>query len=62
MKFGIYTAYPVSLFTNQTLRVFHRGVVVGNETCSFADMFPESSSTVYPINPTIHSTTISQVV
>ena len=61
-KIGIYTHYPMSDHYNKDLVIYHRGMIVGNETCSFADMFPESSSTVYPINPTIHSTTISQVV
>lgn len=57
MKFGIYTAYPVSLFTNQTLRVFHRGVVVGNETATFSDMYPELPNAV-AINPDISASVL----
>ena len=58
-KIGMYTHYPMNDFYNKDLVIYHRGMIVGNETCSFADMFPESTTTVYPINPTILTSNVS---
>ena len=58
-KIGIYTHYPMSDYYNNPLVIYHRGMIVGNESCSFSDMFPESTTTVYPINPTILNSNIS---
>lgn len=60
-KIGIYTHYPMNDYYNKPLVIYHRGMIVGNESCSFSDMFPESITTVYPINPTILDSNISYI-
>lgn len=60
-KIGIYTHYPMNDYYNKPLVIYHRGMIVGNESCSFSDMFPESTTTVYPINPTILDSNISYI-
>lgn len=56
-KLGIYTGYPLSNYTSQTLKIYHRGMVVGDENSSFADMYPELLNAV-PINPDISSSVL----
>lgn len=56
-KFGIYTGYPLTTYTNQTLKVYHRGMIVGNETATFADMYPELPNAI-AINPDISSSVL----
>lgn len=40
-KFGAYTKHPLSDYTGQDLIVYHRGMIVGDESTVFADMYPE---------------------
>lgn len=58
-KIGIYTHFPMTDYYDKPLVIYHRGMIVGNESCSFSEMFPESTSAVYPIGPTIAGSNIS---
>lgn len=51
-KFGIYTKYPLTDYTQQALKVYHRGMIVGDETTQFKDMFPELTN-AFEIPPDI---------
>lgn len=51
-KFGIYTKYPMTDYTKQVLKIYHRGIIVGDETTQFKDMFPEVTN-AFEIPPDI---------